>query len=200
MDPAADITDIFAWTSSDMSHVNLVMDVFPSATANSKFSDAVQYVIHTRSKAKFTDAATSEKAADVICTFDSSQKISCWAGGSYVTGDASSPSGLTSADGKMKVFAGLRDDPFFFNLDGFKAVATAVNMAAPNLTFDPSGCPQLDMATSTALVTQLSTAPGGGAAQDHFAKKNVLAIVVSLDKTLVTTGGPIVNVWGSTRR
>ena len=45
---------------------------------------------------------------------------SCWLGtDEYVTGDASAITGLTSADGKLKVFAGLRADPFFFNLDGF---------------------------------------------------------------------------------
>jgi hypothetical protein len=197
-DPAADITDIFAWMSADATHVNLVMDVFPFATGTAQFSDAVQYVFHTRSKQSFT--ATAETPVDVICTFDTAQKISCWANGSFVTGDASNTNGITSGDGKMKVFAGLRDDPFFFNLDGFKATAADVAAAAPTLTFDPAGCPALDTATVNALVTQLSHAPDGGPPQDHFAHKNVLAIVISLDKTLVNQGGPIIDVWGSTYR
>jgi hypothetical protein len=198
-DPASDITDTFAWMSSDASRVNLVMDVFPSATASSKFSDSVQYVLHVGSKGAFTDAASTEHKTDVICTFDSTQKISCWAGAStYVKGDASNTSGLTSADGKLKVFAGVRNDPFFFNLDGFKATATAVSAAASSLTFDPAGCPALNSSTSTTLVTQLMTAPGGGAAVDHFVTKNVLSIVVSLDKSLVTQGGSLVSVWAAT--
>ena len=41
-DPAADITDIFAWMSSDASKVNLVMDVFPFATGTPLFSNTIQ--------------------------------------------------------------------------------------------------------------------------------------------------------------
>jgi hypothetical protein len=197
-DPSADITDVFAWTSPDATHLNLVMDVFPFATAGAQFSDAVQYVFHTRSKASFL--ASDESAVDVICTFDAGQNVSCWAGGSYVSGDASNTAGITSADGKMSVFTGLRDDPFFFNLDGFKATAADVMAAAPGLTFDAAGCPALDPGTVTALDTQLMTAPGGGPPVDHFALGNVLSIVVSLDKTLINQGGPIVDVWASTYR
>jgi Domain of unknown function (DUF4331) len=208
-DPAADITDVFAWTSPDAARVHLVMDVFPNAgpgptattgPAAAKFSNVVQYVFHTASSAGFGQAAAASE--DVVCTFDAGtpQRASCWAGDEYVTGDASSTSGVESASGKLRVFAGLRDDPFFFNLDGFKAVATAVHGAAATLTFDPAGCPALDVATSTALVTQLGHAPGGGPPQDHFARNNVLALVLSLDRSLVTKGGSVVSVWGSTNR
>jgi uncharacterized protein DUF4331 len=117
-----------------------------------------------------------------------------------VNGDASATSGIQSGSGKLKVFAGLRDDPFFFNLDGFKAVATAVHAAAPVLTFDAAGCPALNTVTATALVAQLSHSPTGGAAEDHFARNNVLAIVLSIDKTILTGGGPVLSVWGSTNR
>src|SRR5205085_3071043 len=117
-----------------------------------------------------------------------------------VTGDASAEGGLRSRDGKVRVFAGLRNDPFFFNLPGFRATARIVAGAAGSLTFDPAGCPALDAATSAALVGQLQTAPGGGPAVDNFARFNVLAIVVSVSKSLVTRDGPVVAVWGSTNR
>lgn len=199
VDPAADITDVFAWMSADASHVNLVMNVFPSATTSSKFSDAIQYVFHLGSRVAFSNAATTEAHTDIICTFDSAQKASCWVGtAAYVTGDASTTNGVTSTDGKLKVFAGLRNDPFFFNLDGFKATAAAVAAAASGLSVDAAGCPALDTSTATALVNQLKTAPGGGTAVDHFVGKNVLSIVLSLDKTLVTQGGPVVSVWAAT--
>jgi hypothetical protein len=198
-DPSADITDVFAWMSTDATRVYLIMDLVRNATTSSKFSDAVQYVFHTTSRASFGAAASPE--VDVICTFDATQKIQCWAGReAYVTGDASNVAGITSADGKIKVFAGLRDDPFFFNLAGFQATGAAVAAAASSLSFDPAGCPALDRATATALVTQLQTAPGGGPAIDNFAQFNVLAIAISLDKSIITKNGPIVGVWGSTNR
>jgi len=198
-DPSADITDVFAWMSADASRVYLLMDLVRNASATSKFSDSVQYVFHTTSRPAFGGAAAAE--VDVICTFNAAQKIQCWAGkDTYVTGDASNASGIVSADGKLKVFAGLRDDPFFFNLAGFKQTGKVVAHAASALTFDTAGCPQLDAATATALVTQLQTAPDGGPAVDNFARFNVLSIAVSVDKTILAKGGPIVGVWGSTNR
>ena len=122
-DASSDITDVYAWMA-DATHVNLVMDVFPNAVTGSKFSNVVQYVFHTTAKAGLL--ATTSTPANVICTFDTTQKISRRiVSGSgtvldFVTGDASATTGLSSADGKVKVFAGLRDDPFFFNLAGLR--------------------------------------------------------------------------------
>jgi hypothetical protein len=195
-DPSADITDVFAWMSSDASKVNLVMDVFPFATGTPLFSNTVQYVFHTSSRPSF--GTTAAASINVICTFDTAQTISCWAGAEYVTGDASSTTGLSSASGKLKVFAGLRNDPFFFNLDGFKATVADVTAAKGALTFDSNGCPELDGPTSTALVTQLASAPDGGAPQNHFLGANLLAIVIQVDKSVLTAGGPLVSVWAAT--
>lgn len=197
-DPATDINDVFAWTSSDGTKVNLAMTVFPAATTAAKFSNVAQYVFHTTSSPGYgMPAAASE---DILCTFDTAQKISCWGGGEYVTGDASSTAGITSASGKLRVFAGLRDDPFFFNLDGFKETAHLVHAAAGSLTFDAAGCPALDQPTADALVTQLRSKPGGGAPQDFFAGLNGLAIVIQIDKALVTKGGSTLGVYASTRK
>ena len=195
-DPSADITDVFAWMSADASMVNLVMDVFPFATGTPQFSNAVQYVFHTSSQASFGAAVAG--TVNVICTFDTAQNISCWAGDEYVTGNASATTGLSSASGKLRVFAGLRNDPFFFHLDGFKNTVATVTAAKGGLTFDTNGCPMLDMPTSTLLVTQLMTAPDGGPPQDHFLGANLLAIVVQLDKSILTAGGPLVSVWAAT--
>jgi Domain of unknown function (DUF4331) len=197
-DIAADINDVFAWMSPDAGRVYLVMTVFPFATAEARFSDSVQYVVHTSSAAAFGEAGAPE--VNVICTFDAAQEISCRAGGTSVSGDANDPAGLSSTDGMLRVFAGRRNDPFFFNLSGFQRTTRIVAGAAGSLTFDAAGCPQLDEATSTALVTQLMTEPDGSPAADDFAGANTLAIAVSIDKTLLTGGGPILAVWGSTNR
>jgi Domain of unknown function (DUF4331) len=195
-DPSADITDLYAWMSSDKTKVNLVMDVYPNAPAGSKFSDQVLYVFHLNSSAGYGMTATETK---IICGFNVAQTITCWVGSSEeVTGDASATAGLTSTSGKTKVFAGLRDDPFFFNLTGFKATAAAVAAAAPSLTFDGSGCPALDATTATALVTQLAHGTAGAPPANDFAGQNVQSIVIQVDTSLVTPGGKILGIWAST--
>jgi hypothetical protein len=199
-DPAADITDTYSWV--DGSNVVLVMNVSPLATTTSKFSDKVQYVFHTESSAAFGMPGTK---ADIICTFDTAQKISCWWGADgFITGDASATAGIASTDGSFKVFAGLRDDPFFFNLDGFNATVNAVEGAASGLMFDAAGCPALPAATSAALVGLLShdptSTPPGGAAKDFFAGKNVLSIVLSISKAKLNAGGPIMSYYASTHK
>jgi hypothetical protein len=197
-DPTADITDLYSWT--DQGNVVFALNVTPFAKAGmAKFSDKVQYVIHTESSMSF--GKPGEKV-DIIVTFDAAQKASVWIGDTdYVSGDASDATkGLTSANGKFKVFTGLRDDPFFFNLAGFQETVKAVDdaVAANLLTFDPAGCPALSAMTSTGLVTQLKSAKGGGPAVDTFAGQNVLSIVLSVDKKLLTAGGPIMAAWAST--
>ncbi|MDB4969123.1 MAG: hypothetical protein JWN44_4812 [Myxococcales bacterium] len=200
--PAADITDVFAWMSADHTKMYLVMDVFPAATTAAKFDTNVLYVFHATSKASIL--ATTGSSVDVICKFDAAQAISCWAADELVTGaTAGAPTtGIASASGKLKVWAGLRDDPFFFNLDGFKKLVTTVKGAAGALlpTVDASGCPKVDSMTSGVLVNQLKQDPNGGAPVDHFAGLNVLALVVSIDASLLTKGGPIVGVWASTNK
>ncbi len=200
--PAADITDVFAWMAPDHSKMYLVMDVFPFATATAKFDTNTLYVFHTTSKASLV--AATGTPLDIICRFDAAQTISCWAGSELVTGaTANAPTtGIKSQSGKLTVWAGLRDDPFFFNLDGFKHMVATVKGAAPALlpTVDASGCPKVDAQTSQALVTQLKTDANGGAPKDHFAGGNVLAIVVAIDASLVTKGGATVGVWASTNK
>ena len=198
--PAADINDVMAWMSSDASKVNLVMTVWPNAGPAAKFGDNIAYTFKTRSAAAtaFPQPAGSQK--DLRCTFTASQVITCSLDGISVSGDASITTGIESASGEIKVFAGLRNDPFFFNLAGFRETAEIVTGAASSLTFDSDGCPELNTATSNALVTQLKTAPGGGAAEDFFADFNTLAIVVQVDKDLLTPNGPTLSVWGTTER
>jgi hypothetical protein len=194
MDNSTDINDLYVW--NDGGNSVFALTVFPAAPATAKFSDQAAYVIHTSSGSAF-GMTTSD--VDIICTFNAAQVISCWAGDEYVTGDASQAAGITSTSGKMKVFAGRRADPFFFNLDGFNATRDIVITAAPALQFD-GGCPTVDPATSTVLVNQLKQNPEGGAPVDFFANLNTLAIVVSVEKSVVTKGGKFVAAWASTNR
>lgn len=194
-DPAADIGDMYSWM--DGGRFVMVMNIFPGAPAGAKFSDQVQYWFHTQSGQTLGDAAST---LDAVCTFDISQNIQCWAGDEYVSGDASNTKGLKSESGKLKVFAGLRDDPFFFNIDGFsdsiKLISEFLGMQNP----DAAGCPSVDQATSGITLSKLTKDGMNGPAKDGFAGKNVLSIVLSLDKSMVNTGGPMVSVWGATRK
>jgi len=197
-DPAADITDLYAFMSADGKDVELALDVSPFATTASKFSDAVTYAIHVNSSAGYGKTQTETL---VICQFDTAQTIQCWVGDEeYVSGDASKTTGIMSASGKVKVFAGLRNDPFFFELDGFKKAVSTVDGAEGSLQFDATGCPKLDMATSNVLVGQLSHEPDGSAPKDTFAGKNVLAIVLEIDRSVLTAGGSTLGVWASTHQ
>jgi hypothetical protein len=198
-DPAADITDVFTWMTADAARVIIAIDLTRNATTDSRFSDAVVYATRTHSSATF--GGTTAAQIDVSCTFSANQEVQCWVGDeAYVAGDASGTEGITSADGKLRVFTGLRQDPFFFNLAGFRETCRIVAGAASGLTFDPAGCPALDEATATALVTQLQSAPGGGPAPDSFATFNVISIVLEIDKSLLTSGGPILAVETSTNQ
>jgi hypothetical protein len=211
-DPAADITDVFAWMS-DTTHLALVMDVTPQASTASQFSNAVKYVFHLYAYPSFPigGAGAGSPSSAIVCTFDTGtpQNVSCWLEvGSvttdYVHGNASAVAGLASQNGLMTVFTGLRDDPFFFNLDGFKATVTAVETAIPTLDagiFTAAGCPQLDSMTAGALASQLGHAPDGGVAQDHFLGLNVLTIAINVNVAAVTSNGnPVLGVYASTHQ
>ncbi len=198
-DPTGDLNDLYTWM--DGTNAVFALTLYPAAPSTALFSDATQYVIHTTSTASY--GLASNKTYDIICTFTgttSPQTATCWGGNNeYATGNAGT-TGITSTDGKFKVFAGLRADPFFFNIDGFHAVAADVQaaIASGTLTTNDAGCPNLSGATSLALVTQLQKAADGGAPVDFFAPLNALAIVVSIDKSLITTGGAIVSTWAGT--
>lgn len=197
-DPTADITDVFAWMSPDAQRVNLVMGIGRDVAPDAQFSDAVQYVFRTRSLPRFSFAGSSSDEQLVVCTFDAQQVVSCVIDGITVSGDASDPAGLLGADGRVQLFTGVRNDPFYFNGSGFRETARLVTAAAPSLDLDESGCPALDDATAQALQQQLRTEPDGSPALDNFANFNILALVLSVDKSLLTGGGPIVAVSGST--
>jgi hypothetical protein len=196
-EPAADIADMFAWMTKDASKVNLVMTVNPFASTDTQFSNAVQYVFHVNSSTGYGEAQTETMA---LCQFPAPNQIQCWIGNEYVSGDPRNPKGITNDAGTIKIFSGVRNDPFFFELGGFLKTVDTVIGAAPSLSFDENSCPALDADTSAALVGLLQSSPDGGPAQDSLAGANVIALVIQLDKSLVTKGGDILSVWGSTHR
>lgn len=214
--PMADIGDVYAWMTSDISKVNLAMTVSPADDGTRHFDNTVQYVWHVTSHPGANAASAFGKPGtetNVICTFKSDTSIQCWIalGTSvvdYVAGDPSNPAGVTSTDGKVKVFAGTRSDPFYFNLGGFKLAQAAVESAITNNQIagaDAAGCPMLNGTQAMLLQGAVTTAPTMDVPPckanqiDCFAGFNVKAIVVQLDTSLVLSGtDTLVSVWGST--
>jgi hypothetical protein len=200
-DAASDITDVYAWAKGDK--LTVIMNVSPLATTQSQFSDAVQYVFHLENSGAY---GTPGEKTDVVCTFDAMQNINCLLGtpggnvADAVKGNANVTTGIMSDSQKMKVYAGLRADPFYFNLSGFKDAVSTVKAVAGTLMFDMSGCPTVDATTSTLLIGMLQgTNMGAGAPENFFGAANVLSIVLEIDKSLLA-GGDIVAVWSSTHK
>lgn len=194
----ADITDVYAWMSTT-SNLALAMDVSPLDDGTHSFDPSILYVFHLTSKAGSRPVDVSGGTeTDVICRFASNTSVQCWVTSAgtmkdYVTGDPSSPAGVTSISGKVKVFAGRRSDPSSFNASGFNAAIptfTSLIGSSPDL----AGCP-----------TGITGAQAGGlrgtlaTGSDSFAATNVMAIVVQIDKSLVNADkNTVVGVWGST--
>jgi hypothetical protein len=109
-EPTADILDLYAWMSSDAKKVNVALTMSAFATAKSAFGTSTQYAVHINRSEGYGKTATETQ---IICQFYAADKLECWANGHYVEGDPSFTNGLTSSSGKLRVFAGLRDDPFF---------------------------------------------------------------------------------------
>jgi hypothetical protein len=130
-DPAADINDVYVFRSKAADAANtrrtvFVMTVLPLATPESRFSTDVTYTFWIR------EQGTTNRM-DITCTVAQEaedQTITC--NGPNGSTDAVGFNAVEAGNGTtdaMRVFAGLRDDPFFFDLDAFKSVLETGNPA-----------------------------------------------------------------------
>jgi hypothetical protein len=196
--PMAEIADLYAWSSS--ASLNLVIDVSPLDDGTHSFDPAVVYVFHLTSKPGLGVAIPGGTETEVICRFASNTSVECWALGAtgttdYVTGDPSSAAGVASPRGKLRVFAGRRSDPAFFNQSGLAMAVTAIKAVPTTPPADAAGCPN-PLAFDAGRTLGVRNALNNGS--DAFAATNVMAIVVQIDKSLVNDGNTIVAVWAST--
>lgn len=190
-DPAADIGDLYSWMSPDGRRLNLVMTI-----VGHRFSDRLAYVFHVDSGARF--GATSGSVA-IACRFDAASAVECWAGDAdYARGDAGQPAGIDSVNHRFRVFAGLRDDPFFNNVKGTREAITAAGDAIKaGAAVDPAGCPRLDAATVHTVLDRWKHS-GGGPAENILAGWTAASLVISIDLDVVNPGGPLLAVWAGT--
>jgi hypothetical protein len=192
-DPAADIGDIFAWTSSDGKRLNLVMDIVAH-----QFSDRLQYVFHVDSGKSFgkTTATTL-----IVCRFDVAGVAECWLGDvDYVHGDASNISGIEGKNRRFRLFAGLRDDPFFNNVKGTRAMYGVAGSALKQGTpVDGAGCPQFDESTSHSILDTWRHTDGGPAT-NFLAGWKSSSLVLSVDLDVITKGGSLLAISGAVHK
>jgi hypothetical protein len=130
-DPQADIADVFAFTSpEDPTRVVLAMTLNPYASDASTFSSDVQYAFRVQRVAALQPLTLDGTALDVTCTYgagDGAPASMTCTGPAGTT--ASAPIGQASDAGAgMRVFAGLRSDPAFFDRQG--ALATVASERA----------------------------------------------------------------------
>lgn len=190
-DPRADIGDLYAWTDPAGKRLNLVMTI-----VGHTFSDRLAYVFHIDSAPAFGAPAAS---TDVTCRFSSMTAVDCRIGTlDRAVGDAGGEAGLESKGRRFRVFAGLRDDPFFNNVRGsraaFNIAGAALKAGTPK---DSAECVLFDAATQREIL-EAWRHTDGGPAKNFLVGWTPASIVISVDLSAVNKGGPLLAVWGAT--
>lgn len=183
-DPRADIGDLYAWMSPDHRRLELAMTI-----VGHSFSDQLRYVFHVESGKRFGETT---KTQTIVCRLVDKEQMTCEAGRLHASSGGSKPSD------RMRVFAGLRDDPFFNNVKGTRAAYNIAKAALDHgVTHDVSGCPAFDTATSTAIMDAWRHTDGGPG-KNFLAGWTPASIVVSVDVGVVDAGGKTLAVWATT--
>jgi len=189
-DPAADIGDLYAWMAPDGRRLNLAMTI-----VGRKFSDHVRYAFHVDSSREPGDA---NWMASIECDFHTAKVLECRLDNDWARGDASGENGVYSEQRRFRVFAGLRDDPFFNNVRGtraaLKVASAAMKAGAPR---DVAGCPRFDAAT-TAKIADEWRHTAGHDASNFLEGWQTAALIVEIDVSAVSRGGPLLGVWATT--
>lgn len=190
-DPRADIGDLYAWTSSDGKRLNLAMTV-----VGHSFSSELSYAFHVDSGTRFGQTTAS---TTIACRFPAAGETDCKVGDAdSARGDAGKPAGIDGRNGRFRVFAGLRDDPFFNNVkgarDAYQVAAAALKRGA---AVDAAKCAAFDQATSKTLLDKWRHTDGGPA-KDFLDGWTPASLVVSVDLDVIDGGGRMLAVWATT--
>lgn len=165
-DARKDITDVYAFRSpANSDNLVVALNVSPHApgyASSPLFSNEARYNIHVDNNGDLTADAT------VMVTFSGSSPQTFSVTGlapqpitGQVTAAGAAPVIVTS--GAIQVFCGPREDPFFFDLVGFKAFVSGPYLPAAGLRSSTGGTPK-----------------------DFFAGNNVGSIVIELPITALT--------------
>jgi hypothetical protein len=180
--PTADINDVYAFRSPTNAN-NLVIAIsanpliMPSENnTRGVFDPMVTFQIHVDGNGDLADdAMVNIRRAGTTLILEGL--------GSPIVAEITPPGAapIINSMGGVSVFAGLRDDPFFFDLAGFQAFLANPQVPAKGLR--PAG---------------------GGEPVDFFRGTNILAIVIELPVTAVTGGASAntgtIKTWVSSSR
>jgi hypothetical protein len=171
--------------------LNLVMTI-----VGHNFSDKVHYVFHVDSGPSFGRTTVTTL---IECRFPTRTVAECHVGDAdSARGDPSKPEGLRGAKRRFRVFAGLRDDPFFNNVKGtrvaYQKADDALRGGAP---VDAARCPTFEPSVSEAIRNEWQHTDGGPAT-NLLAGWTPSAIVISVNLDVVGKGGKMLAIWGST--
>ena len=201
LSPRMDINDVYAFPGQSADRIVLVMTtsspITPAQSAGAAFDPNLLYQL----KIDNTGDGVEDKVIQI--TFNgtgASQQVTVHgpmapaqvgtmntvvAGGSSVVGATNT--NLGSATG-MQVFAGIRDDPFFLDLEQFFRIVPDRKPVSGPL----SQLPDQPTASSFRPV---------GQAVDYLRGINTLAIVLEMPTALLTDGGnKKIGVWGTISR
>ncbi|HEU0310705.1 MAG TPA: DUF4331 family protein [Sphingomicrobium sp.] len=188
-DPRADIGDIYAWMSEDRRRLNLVMTI-----VGHSFSPDLEYAFHIDSGPAYANTKATES---IRCRMPSASLIECKGAQDFALGNASQEAGIESRGGHFRLFAGLRDDPFFNNVrgsrDAYLEAATAIELGAPK---DRAGCWQFSPLASRVILDRWRHTEGGPA-KNFLAGWTPASLVISVDLEEIAQGGSVLGIWAS---
>ena len=184
-DRAADIADLYAFRSPEQpDHLVVALTVNPLTTpaenGSSNFAPGVNYHVHVDGDGDLVaDATVTARFSGDPLQFTISGLGSPISG--LVTPPAATPvEPMVTEAGGIRVFAGQRDDPFFFDLVGFSNFVAAPEVPAMGLR------------------------PAGETPADTLAGTNVSALVLELPITALTGASTsdtgVIRAWATTDR
>jgi hypothetical protein len=202
LNPTQDMTDFYAFPSPTAGRTVLVLNsqpaITPAAAATASFDKNLLYQI----KVDNTGDAVEDKVIQITFTgTGSAQMVHVTAPSTpavtgamnntistaaiAVEGAINTNLGTTSG---IQVFAGVRDDPFFIDLEQFFRIIP-------------------DRKPATGALAALPSTPSAsafrpvGSAVNFLAGLNVESIVIELPTSMLTTGGnPKIGLWGTISR
>jgi hypothetical protein len=196
-DPAGDLADVFLFISPENPKRLVGAMTFggrplPRSRIDTAFycDPKVIYVLNIE-RANAAGAFTNQPTTKVVARFGKSDTGRCGLQLENVPGSGGTFSGatevvFTSSTG-LKAFAGLKNDPFFFDAEGYNGMVAAFDGAPPAGGY---------LVNSFGLGTR--------ARRDSFANRNVSAIVFEMDLDVVAPASgntrPKIQVWATTAR
>lgn len=170
--PESDIADVYAWHNTANGTLTLMLTYGGGADVATRtaplYNDHVLYQIHLDTMGTVAPETSIQIRFGQRNDGAWGVKVDNLPGSSGSVIGAVETTLTENAGTKGKVHVGLFDDPFFFDLDGFKDTVATGNLSFHNPP------------------------------EDTFAGKNVMAIVLEMDLTAARGGGNKLNVWATT--